>query len=97
MKTLGVKLFRGIVGGGEVPIGATVTSGLIMLIIVPGVVAGIVVLFAGIKRTGICKSVGNNVVSRTIPAPVVTSAISKLLFAVTFTPAPIMFTGPKQI
>ena len=32
---VGVKLFRGIVGGGVVPIGATVTSGLIMLIIVP--------------------------------------------------------------
>ena len=39
---VGVKLFRGIVGGGVVPIGATVTSGLIMLIIVPGVEAGIV-------------------------------------------------------
>ena len=53
MKTLGVKLFRGIVGGGVVPIGETVTSGLIMLMIVPGVDAGIVVLLAGMNNTGI--------------------------------------------
>ena len=53
---VGVKLFRGIVGGGVVPIGDTVTSGLIMLIIVPGVEAGMVPLLAGIITTGICKS-----------------------------------------
>ena len=53
LKTLGVKLFRGIVVGGVVPIGATVTSGLMMLMIVPGVEAGMVVLFAGISNTGI--------------------------------------------
>ena len=34
-KTLGVKLFSGIVGGGAVPTGATVISGNTMLIIVP--------------------------------------------------------------
>ena len=53
LNTEGVKLFRGIVGGGVVPTGTTVTSGLIILIIVPGVAAGIVATFAGINRTGI--------------------------------------------
>ena len=53
LKTPGVKLFRGIVAGGVVPSGATVTSGLMMLMIVPGVEAGMVVLFAGISNTGI--------------------------------------------
>ena len=40
LNTAGVKLFSGIVGGGVEPSGTTVTSGLIMLIIVPGVEAG---------------------------------------------------------
>ena len=37
LNVVGVKLFRGIVVGGIVPIGATVTSGLTTLITVPGV------------------------------------------------------------
>ena len=56
MNVVGVKLFSGIVAGGVVPNGATVTSGEIILTIVPGVEAGIVELFAGIKLTGIFKS-----------------------------------------
>ena len=49
LKSVGVKLFRGIVGGTTVPTGATVIVGVIILIIVPGVVAGIVELLAGIN------------------------------------------------
>ena len=48
-KTLGVKLFSGIVGGGAVPTGATVISGNTMLIIVPGVEAGILFELAGMN------------------------------------------------
>ena len=48
-KTLGVKLFSGIVGGGMVPTGTIVTSGLTMLIIVPGVEAGILFELAGMN------------------------------------------------
>ena len=48
-KTLGVKLFSGIVGGGAVPTGATVISGNTMLMIVPGVEAGILFELAGMN------------------------------------------------
>tara|TARA_B100001989_G_C24493471_1_gene440866 strand:+ start:771 stop:1220 length:450 start_codon:yes stop_codon:yes gene_type:complete len=70
---VGVKLFRGIDGGGVVPIGDTVTSGLIMLIIVPGVEAGMVPLLAGIITTGICKSDVNppTVAPSPVPPPLV--------------------------
>ena len=49
LNTAGVKLFSGIVGGGMVPTGTIVTSGLTMLIIVPGVEAGMVELLAGMN------------------------------------------------
>ena len=48
-KIVGVKLFSGIVGGGVVPTAATVISGDTILIIVPGVEAGILLEFAGIN------------------------------------------------
>ena len=48
-KIVGVKLFSGIVGGGVVPIAATVISGRTILIIVPGVEAGMLLEFAGIN------------------------------------------------
>ena len=67
LNTAGVKLFSGIVGGGVEPSGTTVTSGLITLIIVPGVEAGTVETLAGINRTGIAKSVGSNAESVTEP------------------------------
>ena len=79
LKTFGVKLFRGTVGGGVVPTGLTVTSGFITLIIVPGVDAGIVELLEGINRVGNCKSVGNSVVSITLPVPVIASERFKLV------------------
>ena len=63
LKTVGVKLFSGIVGGGVTPIGDTVISGVTILIIVPGVVEGIVALFAGMNIIGIVKSVGKRVKS----------------------------------
>ena len=98
---VGVKLFRGIVGGGVVPIGATVTSGLIMLIIVPGVEAGMVPLLAGINTTGICKSEafvapGRSVGSITLPAPVTLSTILTAADDGTLVPVLIMLIGPKQ-
>ena len=73
MKTVGVKLFRGIVDGGIVPIGETVTSGFTILITVPGVEAGIVEILAGIKSTGICRLLGNKLVSVIVPTPVTAS------------------------
>ena len=97
MKTVGVKLFRGIVPGGVVPIGATVISGLTILITVPGVDAGIVELFEGMKSTGICNSVGNRVISIIVPTPVVASVNVILVRSGTFPPAPITLTGPKHI
>tara|TARA_B100000212_G_C26962579_1_gene359102 strand:- start:33 stop:455 length:423 start_codon:yes stop_codon:yes gene_type:complete len=102
---VGVKLFRGIVGGGVVPIGDTVTSGLIMLIIVPGVEAGMVPLLAGIITTGICKSEtlppplvapGRRVGSITLPAPVTLSTILTAADDGTLVPVLIMLIGPKQ-
>ena len=48
-KIVGVKLFSGIVGGGAVHTGATVISGNTILIIVPGVEAGMLFEFAGIN------------------------------------------------
>ena len=93
---VGVKLFRGIVGGGVVPIGDTVTSGLIMLIIVPGVEAGIVLLLAGIITTGICKLPGRSVASVTLPAPVTLSTTFIALADGTLEPVLIMLIGPKQ-
>ena len=59
LNTAGVKLFSGIVGGGVVPTGETVTSGLIILITVPGVEAGTVATFAGMNNTGIASPVGS--------------------------------------
>tara|TARA_B100001248_G_scaffold11026_1_gene7146 strand:+ start:2010 stop:2420 length:411 start_codon:yes stop_codon:yes gene_type:complete len=98
---VGVKLFRGIVGGGVVPIGDTVTSGLIILIIVPGVEAGMVPLLAGIIITGICKSEafvapGRRVGSITLPAPVTLSTILTAADDGTLVPVLIMLIGPKQ-
>ena len=97
MKTVGVKLFRGIVPGGVVPIGETVTSGFTILITVPGVDAGMVELFEGIKSTGICKSIGKRVVSITVPTPVTVSVNVKLVIEGTLAPAPIILTAPKHI
>ena len=94
---LGVKLFRGIVLGGTVPIGDTVISGLTILITVPGVVAGMVPLLDGINRTGICKVVGNRFKSITEPTPLTASVIVRLVALGTLLPAPIILTGPKQI
>tara|TARA_B100000003_G_scaffold34171_1_gene28317 strand:+ start:1875 stop:2081 length:207 start_codon:yes stop_codon:yes gene_type:complete len=48
-KIVGVKLFRGIDVGGVVPTGAIVTSGEMILIMVPGVDAGIEAELAGIN------------------------------------------------
>ena len=93
----GVKLFRGIVGGGVVPTGTTVTSGLITLMIVPGVAAGIVETFAGINRTGIARPLGNKSGFVTLPEPVVESVILIAPEGGTSFPAPIMLMGPKQI
>ena len=73
LKTFGVKLFRGTVGGGVEPVGFTVTSGLIKLIMVPGVDAGIVELLEGINYVGNDKSVGSWFVSITLPTPVTAS------------------------
>jgi len=94
----GVKLFSGIVGGGVVPIGATVMSGVTILIIVPGVVAGIVELFEGMKLIGSNKSVGRAPgVSSTIdPIPEIASVIITLALSGILDPVPIRFTGPKQ-
>ena len=50
LNTDGVKLFSGIADGNCVPIGETEISGLITLIIVPGVVAGMTELFEGITN-----------------------------------------------
>ena len=97
MKTVGVKLFRGIVPGGTVPIGATVTSGFTILITVPGVDAGIVDTFDGIKSTGICSSVGSKVVSMIVPTPVTASVNDILVRSGTLPPAPTTLTGPKHI
>ena len=97
LKTVGVKLFRGIVPGGTVPIGETVTSGLTILMIVPGVDAGIVALFAGMNNTGICRFVASRLRSIIVPMPLVASVIVKLLDPGTSLPAPIILTGPKQI
>ena len=94
---VGVKLFRGIVGGGVVPIGDTVTSGLIMLIIVPGVEAGIVLLLAGIMTTGICKFPGRSVASVTLPAPVTLSITLVAFGDGVFAPVLITLIGPKHI
>ena len=73
LKTFGVKLFRGTVGGGVEPVGFTVTSGLIKLIIVPGVDAGIVELLEGINNVGNDKSVGSWLTSIILPTPVTAS------------------------
>ena len=97
MKTVGVKLFRGIEGGAIVPRGETVISGLTILIIVPGVVAGIVALFAGINKTGIISPSVRSSVLMTLPTPVTLSVMFKFDKGGTFDPAPMMFTGPKQI
>jgi hypothetical protein len=97
LKTLGVKLFRGIVGGGVVPIGLTVISGVTTLIIVPGVVAGMVVLLAGINKIGIAISVGRAVPSTTLPIPETVSVIVRFISPIMLTPAPMRLTGPKQI
>ena len=97
LKTVGVRLFRGIVPGGTVPIGDTVTSGLTILIIVPGVEAGIVGLFDGMNKTGICNSFGSRLMSIIIPTPVTASVIFKLVDWGTSSPAPTILTGPKQI
>tara|TARA_Y100000287_G_C14189855_1_gene339649 strand:+ start:818 stop:1153 length:336 start_codon:yes stop_codon:yes gene_type:complete len=96
LKVPGVKLFSGIVGGGGVPTGTTVISGVITLMIVPGVEEGIVETFAGINRTGIERSVGSASVSITEPAPVVVSVTEMPLVGI-LTPAPITLIGPKQI
>ena len=94
---VGVKLFRGTEAGGVVPIGATVTSGAIILMMVPGVEAGIVPLLAGMVTTGILRSVGRSDGSITLPAPVTESVILTAELDGTFTPVLITFTGPKQI
>ena len=94
---VGVKLFRGTEAGGVVPIGDTVTSGLIILIIVPGVEAGMVPLLAGIVTTGILRSPGRSDGSVTLPAPVTVSVIFTAEEDGTFVPVLITFTGPKQI
>ena len=96
LKSVGVKLFRGIVGGTIDPIGLTEIDGVIILIIVPGVVAGIVELFAGINNTGIFNPVGSNVGSAISPAPVAGSVIVVEPVGGKFSPAPIILTGPKQ-
>ena len=75
LNTAGVKLFSGIVGGGTVPTETIVTSGLTMLIIVPGVEAGIVETLAGMNKTGMERPVGNRSTLLTEPAPVVVSVI----------------------
>ena len=83
--------------GGIVPIGATVTSGLTTLIIVPGVDAGIVVLLPGIKSTGRFKFVGNLVGSITVPIPVTGSVKSIFVVSGTSSPAPTILIGPIHI
>ena len=95
LKSVGVKLFSGTVGGTTVPTGATVTAGLTILIIVPGVVAGIVELLAGINWTGIWRSVGNNVLSVTSPIPVTSSVIVTAPATKIPPPALITLTGQK--
>ena len=97
LKSVGVKLFSGTVGGTTVPTGATVTDGFTILIIVPGVVAGIVELLAGINWTGIWRSVGNSVLSATSPIPVTSSVIVTAPATKIPPPALITLTGPKQI
>ena len=93
---VGVKLFRGIEGGGVVPIGDTVTSGLIILIIVPGVEAGIVPLLAGIITVGICRFPGRSDPSKTLPAPVTLSTMLTAAEDGVLDPVLIMLIGPKQ-
>ena len=83
--------------GGIVPIGATVTSGLTTLIIVPGVDAGIVVLLAGIKSTGRFSGEVNISVLITVPTPVTESVKSKFVASGTFSPAPTILIGPRHI
>ena len=95
LNTAGVKLFSGIVGGGTVPTETIVTSGLTMLIIVPGVEAGIVETLAGMNKTGMERPVGNRSALLTEPSPVVVSVIV-IPFTGILTPAPIIATGPKQ-
>ena len=90
---VGVKLFRGTEAGGVVPIGATVTSGAIILMMVPGVEAGIVPLLAGMVTTGILRSVGRSDGSITLPAPVTESVILTAELDGTFTPVLITFLG----
>ena len=75
-----------------------------MLIIVPGVEAGMVPLLAGIITTGICKSEtlpplvapGRRVGSITLPAPVTLSTILTAADDGTLVPVLIMLIGPKQ-
>jgi len=93
---VGVKLFRGTEAGGVVPIGDTVTSGEITLIIVPGVEAGIVPLLAGIVTTGILRSPGRSEGSVTLPVPVTLSVTLTDEVEGVFVPVLITFTGPKQ-
>ena len=97
LKTVGVKLFSGIVGGGVTPIGDTVMSGVTILIIVPGVVEGIVALLAGMNIIGIVKSVGKRDKSMIVPVPVVALVTATLVGSVILSPAPIILAGPKQI
>ena len=97
LNVVGVKLFRGIVVGGIVPIGATVTSGLTTLITVPGVDAGIVVLLAGMNNTGRSVVVGNSVVSITSPKPVTGSVKFKFVGPGIWSPVPTRLIGPIQI
>jgi hypothetical protein len=87
------------VGGGVVPIGATVMSGVTILIIVPGVVAGIVALFLGMKLIGSIMSNGSpdpGVSSTIVPIPVIATVIIILALSGILDPVPIRFTGPKQ-
>ena len=79
------------------PIAATVTSGLTILRIVPGVDAGIADMFDGMNRTGIDKSVAKRPVSITDPVPVTLSVRFKLVVSGTSSPAPTAVIGPIQI
>ena len=79
------------------PIGATVMSGVTILIIVPGVVAGIVALFEGMKLMGRRRSEGRpdpGVSSIIVPIPVIESTITKFDFSTeTVSPAGTMSDG----
>ena len=97
LKTVGVKLFSGIVGGGVIPIGDTVMSGITILMIVPGVVEGIVALFAGMKIIGIVKSDGSKDKSIIVPIPLVALVIFKFELSVRLSPVPMILAGPKHI